>query len=359
MKLFSTQRKSRSAILLKMTTISLVFAMILSTLTSCAPSGASSSTSSSASSASVSEEAVWNAVTVKDSNGKDVIITKKPQTIVSLPVWASEILLDVVPVDRIAGISAWSDSPATSATAEKAKGVKARVESKNAEGIIALNPDLVILDTFNDYDGALTKTLSEAGITVLCMVSPTNFDQIKSAVTTISTAAGETDAGKAIVTDIDKTLSTIKAKVDTLPASEKLTAMYYEDYYDQTGANAGMLAAYGPNSPFNAIATAAGLTNVCDLTDYSPVDKEKVVGSWKPQVLVVPSIVYDANFSAVDEKGVTIIAAIKKDPLLSELPAVKNNRIFALTQAYSNSTSHYMVKAVEELAKAAYPALFK
>jgi hypothetical protein len=41
----------------------------------------------------------------------------------------------------------------------------------------------VILDTFNDYDGSLSKTLSEAGITVLSMVSPVDFDQIKAAVT--------------------------------------------------------------------------------------------------------------------------------------------------------------------------------
>jgi iron complex transport system substrate-binding protein len=296
---------------------------------------------------------------VKDSNGNDIVISSKPKTIVSLPVWASEILLDIVPVERITGISVWSDDKITSATAAKAKDVPNRVESKNAEGIIALSPDLVILDTFNDYDGALTKTLTAAGITVLCLVSPTDFDQIKEAVTTLAAATGEKDAGAVIVQDIDTTLAAVKAKTDTLSTSDKLTAMYYEDYYDQTGANAGMLAAFGPESPFNAIAEAAGLINICDLTDYSPVDKEVVVGSWKPQVLVVPSFIYDANFTAIDDKGASIIAAIKKDTILAGIPAVVNNRIYALTQTYSGSTSHYMVKAVEELARAAYPDLFK
>lgn len=326
--------------------ISLILAITLTFLSSCYVSVPQSS--------SVSLDLVWNVVTVKDSNGKDIEIANKPEKIVSLPLWASEILLDVVDVSRIAGISSWGDSTATSATAVKAKGVKNRVESKNAEGIIALSPDLIILDTFNDSDGALSKTLEDAGITVLLMASPTNFEQIRNSILTITLATGALDKGTLILDDLDSTLAGIKAKTDSLAASEKLTAMYYEDSY----GNAGMLAAYGANSPFNAIAVAAGLSNVCDLADYTPVNKEKVVGEWKPQVLVVPSLIYDNNNQAIDDKGVTIIAAIKKDPLLAELPAVKDNRIYALTQKYSGSTSHYMVIAVEELAKAAYPELF-
>ncbi|MHB1485480.1 MAG: ABC transporter substrate-binding protein [Saccharofermentanales bacterium] len=346
----------------KFISAALIITLALTVFTSCKSSepmsGSSSSDDSSiaASSASaVSQVVAWTPVTVKDSSGKNITITKRPMKIVSLPVWSSEILFDTIDIARIAGISAWGDSAATSATADKAKAVKSRVESKNAEGIVSIGPDLVILDTFNDADGALSKTLGEAGITVLLMSSPTDFDEIRDAIVTLTTATGDLPKGADIIAQLNNTLIAIKTKTDTLPASKKLTAMYYEDSY----GNAGMLAAYGKNSPFNAIAEAAGLTNVCDLADYSPVNKEKVVGEWKPQVLVVPSNIYDSNGQAVDEKGATIIAAIKNDPLLKNLPAVKNNRIFALSQKYSGSTSQYMAKAVEELAKDAYPDLFK
>jgi ABC-type Fe3+-hydroxamate transport system substrate-binding protein len=59
----------------------------------------------------------------------------------------------------------------------------------------------------------------------------------------------------------------------------------------------------------------------------------------------------------VDDGGATVIAAIKADQIMQTLPAVQNDKVFALTEKYRGSTSHYMVKAVEELAKLAYPDL--
>jgi ABC-type Fe3+-hydroxamate transport system substrate-binding protein len=40
-------------------------------------------------------------VTVEDSAGNTVTITEKPERIVSLPVWATEMLLDLVDTDRL------------------------------------------------------------------------------------------------------------------------------------------------------------------------------------------------------------------------------------------------------------------
>ena len=102
-------------------------------------------------------------VTVKDAAGQDVVIQTRPQSIIVTNVWAAEMLLDLVDASRIKGLSAWGDDPVLSATAEKAKAVAARVQTGEPEGIVALKPDLVIIDTFSDPDGSLTKTLTDAG----------------------------------------------------------------------------------------------------------------------------------------------------------------------------------------------------
>lgn len=324
----------------------------------CAPAGDGSSSGASLESV-ISQSEQWTPVTVEDANGNQVAIESEPETIISLPVWATEILLDMVGTDRIVGISVYNDASAISANSDKAALVENRVASNNPEGIVALGPDLVILDTFNDYDGSLTKTLTEAGIVVLCMSSPIDFDQIKDSITTLAKACGTVDEGDAMISDIDAILNEVSQKTSTLSEEEKLSVMYYEDYYDQSGANAGMLCAYGQYSPFDTIAAAAGLVNVCDLDTYSPVDREVVVGEWKPEVLVVPSLLYDENFNAYDDGGASIIAAIKADSMLADLPAIVSDRIFAIPAKYAGSTSHYMAKAVEELAKAAYPELFE
>jgi ABC-type Fe3+-hydroxamate transport system substrate-binding protein len=298
-------------------------------------------------------------VTVKNAAGEDVVIDSKPMSIIITNVWAGEILLDMVPADRIKGLSAWSDDAVLSATAGKAAAVAARVSTYEPEGIVALTPDLVVIDTFSDADGSLTKTLTDAGATVLQLASPTDFDQIKAAVTTLAAAVGEVETGSQMVADIDAELAAVATKLSGLKDEDKMTVMFYDTHYGADGKDDGMLAAYGQTSPFNAIAKAAGLVNVCDMENYAPVSKEKVVGEWQPELLVVPGITYGADFSVIDDQGASFITAIKADALLATVPAVANDRLVALTAAYGGSTSHYMVLAVAELAAFAYPDLMK
>ncbi len=293
-------------------------------------------------------------------NGSAAVISGKPQAIIATNVWAGEILLDMLPSDRIKALSAWGDDPVISPTAEKAKAVTNRADTKKPEDMIAMKPDLVIIDTFTDADGSLTKTLQEAGITVLHLDSPTNFDQIKSVITTLAAAVGEPEKGAEMTAAVDASLKAVSDKLAGLKDADKKKVMYYEDYYDASGSSAGMLAAYGAGSPFDAIAGAAGLINVVSgVNNYSAVSKEKVVGEWKPDILIVPSITYGADFSAIDDGGASVIKAIQADELLKTLPAVQNGKVMALTEKYRGSTSQYMVKAVEELAKLAYPDLMK
>lgn len=294
-------------------------------------------------------------VTVQDAAGQDIVIESAPQSIVITNVWAAEILLDLVDVSRIKGLSAWGDSPAVSAVADKAKAVEVRVATGEPEGIVALSPDLVIIDTFSDPDGSLTKTLTDSGATVLSMNSPTDFDQIKAAIATLSAAVGEKTAGQAMIDSIDSKLKAVSDKLAGMTDDQKLTTMYYDTSFEDTS----MLAAYGVGSPFDAIAKAAGLINVCDAPNYSSVSKEKVVAEWKPEILVVAGLLYNADFSVTDDQGASMIASIKANSLLQTLPAVQNDRIFALTAKFAGSTSQYMADAVTELAAAAYPDLFK
>lgn len=305
------------------------------------------------SAASKSEGSV---VTVENASGEDVKINESPQRIVVLPIWSAEIIIDLVGTDRVAAVSPWIDNPVTSACAEEAAKIEGRVTSSEAEKIVALQPDLVVLDTFNDFDGSLTATLKEAGITVLTLASPVSFEQIGDRIDTISKTLFVPEKGQQLIEEMNQRLSEVKQKVSGV--SKKVKVMFYEDYYGTDGKSTGMLSAYGKGSPFDAIAEAAGALNVCTAENYSPVSKETVINDWKPELLVVPGIRYDENFNPVDDGGESIIVAIKKDNLLKTLPAVKDGRIVALAEKYRGSTSHYMSYAVEELAKACYPDLF-
>ena len=297
-------------------------------------------------------------VTVKNGAGQDVVIKAAPKAIVCTNLWAAEMLFELVDSARIVGLSAWNDKATMTVTAEKAKAVKARVSTQKSEGIVSLMPDLVIIDSFSDPDGALTKTLTGAGITVLAMNSPTDFTMIAGAIRTIAKAVGAGDKGDRLVNDMNQTLEKVSLAVKGVAEKDRQKTLFYEAYYDQSGTNAGMLAAYGEGSTFSSIAKAAGLINVCNAPNYSAISKEKIVGEWKPDILVVPSIVYDAKYEPQLDTGKTLIEAALKDPLLQSLPAVQSKKVVAITEAYRGSTSQYMAKAVEELARIAYPSLF-
>ncbi len=297
-------------------------------------------------------------VTVKDAAGNDVTFTKAPEAIVVLPVWACEMVLDLVPVQRVVGVSQWALDPVLSATGDKAAQVAGRVESKNLEGIIALSPDLVILDTFNDFDGSIGKSLLSAGIPVLTLSSPTDFDAIRANLLTLADALGARENGAIIVEDMDQRLEAVRKVVDGIPEADRIKVLYYEDFYDPSGQSVGMLCAYGEGSTFDSLARAAGVVNVCDAPNYSPISKEKVVGEWMPDLLVVPGIVFNPDFTVSEDGGAAIRAAILQDETLASLPAVQEERIVALTERFRSATSHYMAQAVEELAKAAYPDKF-
>ena len=296
-------------------------------------------------------------VTVKNYEGKDVTISGAPQKIVILPIWEAEMVIDLIGTGRIAALSSFIDSEVTSYSAKEAAKVKNRVSSSEAEKIISLRPDLVLLDSFNDFDGSLTATLKGAGITVLTLTSPVTFEEIGDRLDTISKAVFAPEKGQQLISEMERRLDSVKEKVSGI--TQKVKVMYYEDYYSNDGTSAGMLCAYGKGSSFESIAAAAGAVNVCTAANYSAVSKETVINDWKPELLVVPGIKYDESFKAIDDKGATIISAIKKDKILSTLPAVKNDRVVALQDKYRGSTSHYMAFAVEELAKACYPDLFK
>jgi iron complex transport system substrate-binding protein len=272
-----------------------------------------------------------------------------PESIVCTNIWSAEILFELVDASRIKGLSAWNDQPTMTVTAEKAKAVKARV---------SLMPDLVIIDSFSDPDGALTKTLTGAGAVVLSIKSPTDFAMISESIRTIAKAVGAVEQGERLVAEMNQTLASVNTAVKNLAEQDRLKVLFYEAYYDQSGTNAGMLAAYGEGSTFSAIARAAGMINVCNASNYSAISKEKIVGEWKPDILVVPAIVYDAKYEPKTDTEKTLINAVLNDPLMKSLPAIKNKQVLAITEAYRGSTSQYMAKAVEELARVAYPKLF-
>ncbi|MDP4094925.1 MAG: ABC transporter substrate-binding protein [Bacillota bacterium] len=333
----------------KIISILLVFILMLGVLVACGSSSkdnTANSTASTSPAASVGKAVDTGSypLTLTDSTGAQVTINKKPTAIVSLTLAVDEILYNMADKSSIKGLTYFCDDPGVSNIAQEAKNFPTKVHADNAESIIALQPDLVIIDSWAKKE--FVQQLRDAGIPVYQYQAPDTIDKEKQLVTDIANLIGEKNRGSEIVNSMDQKLKEISDKLGALKPDEKLTVLDYSE----------MGSTSGKNTNFDDIVTRAGLINAAakaGLEGWPQISKEEIV-KLNPDVIVVPAWIYDKNKSTQ-----SIIDSLKNDKALAGVNAVKNNRIIAPNYAHMSSTSQYAVNAVDDVAKAVYPELFK
>lgn len=283
-------------------------------------------------------------LTVTDGLGAQVTIEKKPVNIVSLTVGVDEILFTMVDRNRIKGITYYADDPGISNIAQEAKSFPNKMHADNAEDIIALQPDLVIIDTYAKKE--FVQQLRDANIAVYQYQVPFNIEQQKEMILDIANLVGEKDKGNEMVAWMDSKLKEVSDRLSSLKPEQKLTVLDYSE----------MGSTSGKNTNFDDIVTKAGLVNAAakaGLEGWPQISKEKIV-EINPDIIIVPAWTVDKNKTTQ-----SIIDLLKNDKSLAGVKAIKNNRIIAPNYAHMSCISQYVVLAVEDVAKAAYPELFK
>lgn len=129
----------------------------------------------------------------------------RPQHIMSINLCTDELLLDLVPRERIASVTYLSRSPIYSYMWLAAAHVP--VNHALAEEALEENPDLVLAGT---YTGTAARSLlKKIGMPVV-EVSPANsFAEIRAATRTVAHAVGEDARGEALIARMDTTLQAL------------------------------------------------------------------------------------------------------------------------------------------------------
>lgn len=252
-------------------------------------------------------------------------------------------LMSMIDKSRIAALTYYVDDANVSNIAAEAKGVGKRTET-NAEKIIALQPDLVLMDSMSDAN--VIKQLRDANITVFMLNIPSNIDEVKENLEILGKIVGEEAKAQEIIEWINQKLKVISDKIEQINDDQKQTVLDYSE----------MSSTSGKGTNFDDIVTRAGLINPVSrdgLEGWPELSKEMII-KYNPQIIILPSWYYDTkiNFDSLSEK-------IKADKALADINAVKNNKIISIPYNHISSTSQYAVLAVEDIAKVAYPELFK
>lgn len=190
----------------------------------------------------------------------------------SLSMCTDALLLQLLPLNRIASVTYLSRDPSNSFLSPKAAQVPANYGS--AEEVFAEKPDFVLAGTYTTP--ATRMLLKKAGIPILEVPPANNFDEIRATTRSVAHVLGQEAQGERLIAKMDMTL-------EELDSSKPMRAI-------RVAAWNGGGSVPGRGTLFDAILTAAGGVNVASsggLTDGS-FDLEQLVQA-HPDVLAYGS----------------------------------------------------------------------
>ena len=280
---------------------------------------------------------------ITDTAGNQMTIESEPKRIVSLTLGSDEMLLGLVDKSRILALTRYADDAGISNIAAEAVQIPGRATMDKLEDVIAMKPDLVILDTWADTN--FVKQLQDSGINVYTFKTPSNIEEQKAAIEELAYVTGTGEKGQEILEWMDSILSGVESKLAKLKQEDKLTVMDY-----------GEMGSSGTGTNVDDIMTRAGLINVVSsagIEGWPMLSKEKII-EFNPDIIILPSWYYDQKNSL---QG--MIDTLKGDESLQTVKAIRNDKLISISNPHISAISQYVVLAVEDLAREAYPGLFK
>jgi iron complex transport system substrate-binding protein len=155
------------------------------------------------------------------------------------------------------------------------------------------------------------------------------------------------EQAEVMIERMDRRLTAVREAVSSIPEDRRLTVMDYAVWGSAQGAG----------SSWDEVVRRAGLTNAVgelasDEYGQVPLSKEKIL-ELDPDLLILPGWDYGDPGGADAFYG-----QIMEDPSLQGLSAVREGRVYRMPEGLKAATSHYIVDAIEFLARLAYPQAF-
>jgi iron complex transport system substrate-binding protein len=260
--------------------------------------------------------------------GERVLLREAPRRIVSIALSADEILIDLVPPERLVGITVFVDDPSTSPASGRAPRRAARVTGE-PESLLALAPDIVFASNYTRPEAV--SLLTGAGIPVVGIGSLTTFDAVLRSVTTLGDAVGEPERAHEIVTGVRERIDAVVARARTQGRHARI--LLWEGSYT-----------YGKGTLQNEMVRLAGGVNVAaeaGLDGPSPLTEEAAV-AFDPDMIVVPVEGGSVRLNAPELLG--------SDPIWGAVGAARRGEVYGVPRAWIGCVSHDAVRALEALA---------
>lgn len=254
--------------------------------------------------------------------------TGSPARVASLNLAADEVLAEILPPERLVGVTRLVDEVGSSNAIGRIPRSVFRFPKADMETLVSRRPDLVVISEYTDADFA--TLLERSGTRVHQMVGLGTFDGIRRAILELGAAVGAPEEAARLVFDFDRRRHALAERLAGAPRPRVL--------YWASGMTAGSGTAIG------ALIGEAGASNVgaeLGVSGIAPIGAERAFAADPDYVLV-------GTWERSAEE-------VRAHPLLGSLRAVRERRIIALKTELLVALSHHAATAAWALAAALHP----
>ena len=272
------------------------------------------------------------AFTVRDMQGREIVLAAPPQRIVSLVPSATEMIFALGGEDRLVGRTDFCDYPA----AARAKKSVGGMINPSLETIVALKPDLVLVTSSGNREETFQQ-LTRLRIPVY-QVAAERITEVKEVARHLAALTGREAAVAPLLEAIDRRVAAVREAVRPF-ARPRVLYVLWPDPLIVPGRRALV-------TDLIDIAGGESLT-AGDADDYPRYSLEAAVAK-SPEIIVL------ANHGT--KSGPIAIDRWKR---LTSLPAIKTGRIHSVDGNLMHRYGPRVLDGLDQLARAIHPEAFR
>ncbi|HEX6738760.1 MAG TPA: cobalamin-binding protein [Vicinamibacteria bacterium] len=294
--------------------------------------GGTPATPGSAASPAGTPRATAYPLTVRDDAGREVTLPARPRRFISLAPSNTEILYALGLGDRVVGVDRFSDYP----EAARARPQIGGFATTNIEEVVALAPDLVLATGIHAPD--YLATLAGKGLRVV-VLSPPDLPGVLANISLVGRLADENAAAAALRAGLEARLAAVDTRLRGAPARPRVfLELDPTDFFTA-----------GPRSFQDDLIGRAGGANIAAdaATPFPQLSPEAIIAR-DPEVIVLTDAVLGATPDAVRAR-----------PGWAGISAVRDGRIVAIDPSLASRPGPRVFDALEQLARAFHPELFR
>ena len=269
-----------------------------------------------------------------------ITLEAAPQRILTYSLGHDEMLIALVPPERVAALGAFASNAAYSNVANIASEYP--VFEKGAENVLAAEPDLFIVSGFTDAD--IVELVKDAGVPVVRPALESSAEGNIPNILLLGYMLGVEERALELAADIESRLALISERVPA-PGDESRPAVISISRWSDS------ISVAGSGTTGTGIIESAGGVNAAardGIDGFQKISSESIA-AMNPDFIIIPQ----------GGDGATALRDdLLNDPVLAAVPAIANGEVHIVDAPKHITLSHWNVRGIESTAEILFPDRF-